>query len=94
MKERVSNTSKGNEAKKHKPHVGNRGGLLLEVGVSLWMVFHKLYPTELHCSMTCHYHIEKKRGFPGGAVLKKPPANAGDTGSSPGPGRSHMPRSN
>ena len=25
--------------------------------------------------------------FPGGAVLKNPPANAGNTGSSPGPGR-------
>ena len=25
---------------------------------------------------------------------KNPPANAGDTGSSPGPGRSHMPQSN
>ena len=34
------------------------------------------------------------QGFPGGAVVKNPPANAGDTGSSPGPGRSHMPRSN
>ena len=34
------------------------------------------------------------RDFPGGAVVKNPPANAGDTGSSPGPGRSHMPRSN
>ena len=33
-------------------------------------------------------------GFPGGAVGKNPPANAGDTGSSPGPGRSHMPWSN
>ena len=33
-------------------------------------------------------------GFPGGAVVKNPPANAGDMGSSPGPGRSHMPRSN
>ena len=32
--------------------------------------------------------------FPGGAVIKNPPANAGNTGSSPGPGRSHMPRSN
>ena len=32
--------------------------------------------------------------FPGSAVVKNPPANAGDTGSSPGPGRSHMPRSN
>ena len=34
------------------------------------------------------------RGFPGGAVVKNPPANAGDRGSSPGPGRPHMPRSN
>ena len=33
-------------------------------------------------------------GFPGGAVVKNLPASAGDTGSSPGPGRSHMPRSN
>ena len=33
-------------------------------------------------------------GFPGGTVVKNPPANAGDKGSSPGPGSSHMPRSN
>ena len=32
--------------------------------------------------------------FPGGTVVKDPPANAGDTGSSPGLGRSHMPQSN
>ena len=32
--------------------------------------------------------------FPGGTVVKNPPANAGDSGSSPGLGRSHMPRSN
>ena len=31
--------------------------------------------------------------FPGGTVVKNPPANAGDNGLSPGPGRSHMPRS-
>ena len=29
-------------------------------------------------------HLE---GFPGGAVVKNPPANAGDVGSSAGPGR-------
>ena len=34
------------------------------------------------------------RDFPGGAVVKNPPANAGDTGLSPDPGRSHMPQSN
>ena len=33
-------------------------------------------------------------GFPGGAVVKNPPASAGDTGLSPGPGRSHMLQSN
>ena len=32
--------------------------------------------------------------FPGGAVVEILPANAGDTGSSPGLGRYHMPRSN
>ena len=35
-----------------------------------------------------------KEGFPGGAVVENLPANAGDMGSSPGLGRSHMPRSN
>ncbi|KAJ8783593.1 hypothetical protein J1605_008636 [Eschrichtius robustus] len=34
------------------------------------------------------------KGFPGGAVVEDLPANAGHTGSSPGLGRSHMPRSN
>ena len=34
------------------------------------------------------------QGFPGGAVVENLPANAGHTGSSPGLGRSHMPRSN
>ena len=37
---------------------------------------------------------EKPTGFPGGAVVENLPANAGDTGLSPGLGRSHMPRSN
>ena len=32
--------------------------------------------------------------FPGDIVDKNPPANAGDMGSIPGPGRSHMPWSN
>ena len=34
------------------------------------------------------------RDFTGGAVVKNLPANAGDMGSIPGMGRSHMPRSN
>ena len=35
-----------------------------------------------------------RSGFPGGAVVASLPANAGDVGSSPGLGRSHMPWSN
>ena len=34
------------------------------------------------------------RDFPGGAVVKNLPANAGNTGLIPGPRRSHMPWSN
>ena len=33
-------------------------------------------------------------GFRGGSVVKNPLANAGDTDSVSGPGRSHMPWSN
>ena len=39
-------------------------------------------------------YFKKQEGFPGGAAVENLPANAGDTGSSPGLGRSHMPRSN
>ena len=42
---------------------------------------------------TSHHYIKKLSGFPGGAVVENLPANAGDTGPSPGLGRSHMPRS-
>ena len=35
----------------------------------------------------------RMEGFPGGAVVGSLPAGAGDTGSGPGLGGSHMPRS-
>ena len=40
--------------------------------------------------------VSREMGWdlPGGTVVKNPPANAGDTDSSPCPGRSHLPRSN
>ena len=48
--------------------------------------------------MIINKHLKKKKknaqDFLGGTVVKNLPANAGDTGSSPGPGRSHMPQSN
>ena len=40
------------------------------------------------------YFKNGHEGFPRGAVVENLPANAGDTGSSPGLGGSHMPRSN
>ena len=53
-------------------------------GIILYIVF-----------ATCFIHLKMCLwGFPGGAVVENLPANAGDTGSSPGLGRSHMPRSN
>ena len=33
---------------------------------------------------------EYQGNFPGGAVVKSLPANSGDMGSIPGPGRSHI----
>ena len=44
-------------------------------------------------SLQCIYLLRiAPQGFPGGAVVENLPANAGDTGSSPGLGRSHMPQ--
>ena len=43
---------------------------------------------------TCFKKYTWFMGFPGGTVVTNPPADAGDMGSRPGPGRSHMPRSN
>ena len=39
----------------------------------------------------CSYQHAEVRGFLDGSVVKNPPANAGDTDSIPGPGRSHVP---
>ena len=49
----------------------------------------KLFLVYKRCRIIMNYS-----DFPGGTVVKNPPANAGDTGSSPVPGRSHMPRGN
>ena len=50
--------------------------------------------TWVHTGAPQRYETQKAaQGFPGGAVVENLPANAGDTGSSPGLGRSHMPRS-
>ena len=47
-----------------------------------------------HTGQNGYHQKVYEQGFPGGAVVENLPANAGDTGSSPGLGRSHMPQSN
>ena len=58
------------------------------------LLFNNKKEVLIHTEIWMKLENIKLRGFPGGAVVKNPPANAGDTGSSPGPGRSHMPQSN
>ena len=52
---------------------------------------------QLLWKMVLQYLIKLKYitwAFPSGSVVENPPVNAGDAGSIPGLGRSHMPRSN
>ena len=49
------------------------------------------YDSENQISVIISLHNKDCLGdFPGGTLVKNPPANAGDMGSSPGPGRSYM----
>ena len=61
----------------------------------LTLPFHGLYQnTQMYTQRRKNFFQKVKNGsFPGGAVVENQPANAGDTGSSPGLGRSHVPRS-
>ena len=63
-----------------------------------WKKFEALHRKSLDClEQNVSRNMDFKSafgGFPGGTVVKNPPATAGDTGSSPGPGKSHMPWSN
>ena len=53
---------------------------------------------EMMCNIAHYQRNENQNynegGFPGGSVVKNLPANAGDMGSIPDPGRSHMQWSN
>ena len=45
-------------------------------------------------SLAVEIDYKEAKCFPGDPEVKNPPCNAGDTGSIPGPGRSHMPWGN
>ena len=59
----------------------------------LTFVINNIYISLNDVNPDYRYKILKWQGFPGGAVVKNLPANAGDMGLSPSPGRSHMPLS-
>ena len=67
--------------------------LLLVIPFHLCNTFSLEEPKVRHVELPA-FKIHLPGGFPGGAVVENLPANAGDTGLSPGLGRSHMPRSN
>ena len=64
----------------------------------VWFCFVFSYPVTFSLVVLLNLSdssIEKLiRDFPGGTVVKNPPANAGDMDSIPGLGRTHMPQSN
>ena len=63
-------------------------------GIKLETSSQKIYEKSLIIWIICIFKKYSIWGFPGGVVMKKPPARAVDTGSSPGLERSHMPQSN
>ena len=48
----------------------------------------------LHSRVYTKQQKKNVRNFPGGPVIRNLPANSGDTGSIPGPGRVHVPQGN
>ena len=58
------------------------------LGATLDRVVREVLPQELMpiFKQRCVRKSKPTLGFPGGAVVESPPANAGDAGSSPGPG--------
>ena len=66
---------------------------------SMKEIINKLHTIKMKNSCSVKDNIKRirksqNRDFPHGTVVKNPPANAGDMGSIPGPGRSHIPWSN
>ena len=57
--------------------------------------YRNVHPAESHYQKNgAHYVARSPRDLPGGPIIKNLPVNAGDTGSIPALGRSHMPWGN
>ena len=68
-------------------------GSLEERAKGLLYLYKKGFQSWSPTGITCKALKIPQEGFPGGAVVESLPASAGDAGSSPGLGRSRMPRS-
>ena len=73
-----------------------RGKLRLRIRDLLKSIHSNVFTEYLQCDKEgagerLNIKMEGFRGFPVGAVVESLPADAGDTGSCPSPGRSHMP---
>ena len=68
------------------------GAIALSETIQLQVV-NLISSTDSTCYSAARVLEIKKEGgdFPGGPVVKNPPANEGDIGSTPSPGRSHVP---
>ena len=75
------------------------GKVVFPISTNMWLQIGFSYfawPEASICEnvhWNCYFLVRLKSGirdFPGGSVVKNPPANAGDTGLSPGLGRSCM----
>ena len=86
-KETKTSITSSNKHQNQQIQQGKGSGLISTVATLYYLKCLVLYKN-LWCAKS------QERDFLGGAVVKNPPANAGDMGLSPGPGRSHMPQSN
>ena len=68
--------------------------MLRVILLKIFYIFNAILNSQKHFDLEVDKLVLKYTwwGFPGGSVIKSPPSNAGDTGSIPGPGRSHMPQ--
>ena len=76
--------------------------MVCRLGLTLFIPFSKVGTRNKETSLWATLFVQNVQtgfkvldywGFPCGTVVESPPANAGDTGSSPGLGGSHMPPS-
>ena len=66
--------------------------MILSTDAHTKKAFTKLFHDKTSQEVVYRKHVSQV--FPGGPEVKNLPANAGDMGSFPDPGSSHMPRSN